>query len=436
MENIKISIIMPIYNTGRYLYESLYSIAAQVFRKFELICVNDATEDEETLEILTEFQKRNPNCKIIHLSEKTGAGEARNIGFAEAQGEYVLFLDADDIFDCNLLKIMYQEITDYEADVCICGYESFYIDANGRHSLGMHMPKEVVGITDKVFSFEDLREDGLTYWGTAPWNKLCKRKFISENKINFQNISSSNDVYFSCMAVLLAERICYVKSNQALISYREKNGKQISANRKPVNLLKAVMLVNQRLEELGLFEKHGSKLYYFLLKNSIYEWQTCKEEKENEEYYGLLKDYFWQSTSGMIFEDKFFSFCRTHLLEESYESKWFMLVDDFYQQLNIAAEDLKKVLEGFHHIVLWGMGKRGKAFQRFCYENHIPLLGVADKTNLRINEKTEWGYDVIRTEKAFYMADLIVASNTEIFEHLSGENRKISLMNLNEYCPY
>lgn len=98
MNKIKISIIVPVHNTGVYLEESLESIFTQSFQEFEVICVDDASSDKLTREILHRYQCIYENMRVIWLEENIGAGEARNIGFDEAKGEYVIFLDADDVF--------------------------------------------------------------------------------------------------------------------------------------------------------------------------------------------------------------------------------------------------------------------------------------------------------------------------------------------------
>ena len=127
MNQIKISIIIPVYNTGVYLEEALDSIYAQSFREYEVICVDDSSEDLLTRKILNNYQRKYKNMHVIRQKINVGAGEARNIGFLRARGEYVIFLDADDVFKEIFLEEMYRCIRVNNADVCICGHEEFYI---------------------------------------------------------------------------------------------------------------------------------------------------------------------------------------------------------------------------------------------------------------------------------------------------------------------
>ena len=121
----RISIIMPVYNTGNYLIESLESLRGQTFADFEIICVDDASSDPKTIQILNEYQEKESRLSVIHLSINVGAGEARNIGFLRAVGEYVIFLDADDIYCKDMLRKMYNKIVEEKADVCHCGFWIF-----------------------------------------------------------------------------------------------------------------------------------------------------------------------------------------------------------------------------------------------------------------------------------------------------------------------
>ena len=95
MESIKISIIIPVYNAELYLSESLNSVANQSYRNWELIAINDGSTDK-SLDILNQEHKKDSRIKIISISN-SGVSHARNVGLSAANGDYILFLDADDL---------------------------------------------------------------------------------------------------------------------------------------------------------------------------------------------------------------------------------------------------------------------------------------------------------------------------------------------------
>ena len=107
MENcgIKISVIIPIYNAGAYLRPALDSVIDQTLREIEIICVDDGSTDN-SLEIIKEYQKVDERIRIV-AENNAGPALARNNGMRRARGEYIAFLDADDIFEPTLLEDLY-----------------------------------------------------------------------------------------------------------------------------------------------------------------------------------------------------------------------------------------------------------------------------------------------------------------------------------------
>ena len=157
---------MPVHNTGIYLEEALESVFAQSFREFEVICVDDASDDELTSDILSRFQKQYENMQVLKLGNNAGAGEARNRGLSQACGQYVIFLDADDVFAEDMLERMYQSVYENDADVCICGFQAFYIENGKKYFRDKCLPDEY-----KIYHAD--REDWFLGISTGPWNSFC-----------------------------------------------------------------------------------------------------------------------------------------------------------------------------------------------------------------------------------------------------------------------
>ena len=103
---IKISIIIPVYNDGKYIQKSIESVLNQSLEDIEIICVNDGSDDD-SLQILNKLSKENNRIKVFN-QENQGPAIARNKGIQESNGEYIGFLDADDFFiDTDALKRLY-----------------------------------------------------------------------------------------------------------------------------------------------------------------------------------------------------------------------------------------------------------------------------------------------------------------------------------------
>lgn len=126
IERPKVSVIIPVYNAENYLKECLDSILKQTLQEIEVICVNDGSSDG-SLSILNEYVKEDSRLKIIS-QENQGAGSARNNGLKYAKGLFVIFLDCDDIFEHNMLEIMYSKAILLNLDVCVCRSDQFNND--------------------------------------------------------------------------------------------------------------------------------------------------------------------------------------------------------------------------------------------------------------------------------------------------------------------
>lgn len=431
----RISVVMPVHNTGALLNKSIGTLEKQSLRNFELICVDDASDDVTTLQILDLYQSKLPFLKLLRSRKRLGAAEARNKGLDMATGEYIIFLDSDDEFDESLLETMYDCAIQNHADICCCGYEEFYEDGQGRHSLGIHFPKESGSVTQTWFCLADLDETALTLWTPGPC-KLFKRTFIKENGIYFQTLSSSNDVYFSCMASILARRICYTKCDMPLFFYRQNVENQISSNRNPENLLEAVKQTIEDLKRRGLYANNINKIMAFLYKHAAYELRMGRKEEQCKKFYYDLRDFVAENEEEIFLSASEFTYFEKNLLEQEYETGWFRLLGDYRAQLETERDMILESLKGYKNIVLWGRGKRGEAFQDFCRINEIKLTGIVDRSNRDVGSVTEYGFRVIDKKDFQEIADMVVASNSEIYDFLQTEYRGIQCIDLSRYCPY
>lgn len=426
MDQIKISIIMPVYNTGEYLEEALRSLFSQSFQEFELICVDDSSDDILTRNLLSDYQNQHKNMRVIWLENNVGAGEARNIGFSKATGDYTIFLDADDLFAEEFLEKMYQCIEVNHADVCLCGYEEFYIEKGKRYSGNRYIPNDY-----KVY-FED-REDWLLNLPMAPWNKLCKTQFLKENNMYFQSLGSWNDVFFSCMVMMKAREKCYVK-DIPLVFYRTHSKIQISARRNPVDLYKAVKQVYD-------FRENDSELLLkwinaLLLYHGIWAMRNCSNEAYNQQFYELLREYFKKNS--VDFQNDMLSVCIDHIKNKSYKKEWVFECTDLLYQLHFFAEKLKERIQGEGPLFLWGLGYRGNIFERFCVEQEIVLDGITDIKDNHIGDKTEYENKIVSAKYVLQSNGLIIAANEEIYRYLQQRAKgcKIKLLNLAEFYAF
>ena len=167
--NPKISIIVPVYNQEKYLSKCLDNILEQTYKNFELICVDDGSTDNSQ-NILKKYEKLDGRVEVLY-QKNSGAAVARNKGLSRAVGDYILFLDSDDEFDNNLLKVCTESINRKRVDTLVYNYVSFDSktgEVSGPvfdfDSLPGHKVYNKDNIADRIF---------ITFYNNA-WTKLFK----------------------------------------------------------------------------------------------------------------------------------------------------------------------------------------------------------------------------------------------------------------------
>ena len=221
-----VSVVVPVYNTSRYLRQCVDSLINQTLKNVEFIFVDDGSTDD-SVEILKEYQKKDERIKILQ-QENLYAGVARNNGMRHATGKYIIFLDSDDFFELTLLEQAFRCAEDNRAEIVLFGYNRYDTQT------GISTPYEAISsLPDMVFSVEsvDARLDDRFFSKccAAPWNKLYLRGFIEKHCLRFQNVRKCNDTYFVLTSLILAERIKYL--DRSLVNYRTKNPNSLQGNK-------------------------------------------------------------------------------------------------------------------------------------------------------------------------------------------------------------
>lgn len=213
--DVKVSVIVPVYNSQDYLRQCLDSIVGQTLRDIEVICVDDGSTDGSAA-ILEEYAAADSRVTVLHQQNQY-AGVARNHGMEVARGEYLAFWDSDDFFEPNALEAMYAAAVRDGADICVCGVNRYYEDigllvhdtrAVKKKLLPEAMPFNAQTNSEFIFNFAS----------PAVWNKLMRRGFIKETGLEFASAKSGNDIFFVESALMLAGAITVVLD--PLINYR------------------------------------------------------------------------------------------------------------------------------------------------------------------------------------------------------------------------
>ena len=213
---IKVSVVMPIYNAGDYLTRAIGDVLSQTLSELELICVNDGSTDN-SLSIVKSFMKKDQRIKLIN-EKNAGTSVARNVGLEAASGQYIIFLDADDFYEKNLLKLLYEAAEKDNLDVAVAKFD-IYNDNQNKFSLPMEEPHSGIFVDNSVSSKNEYPDFILSSTTGYVWNKLFRTTFVKNMEISFDpELYVFEDVLFVCSALALAERVA--KIDDILIHHR------------------------------------------------------------------------------------------------------------------------------------------------------------------------------------------------------------------------
>ncbi len=196
----KVSIIVPVYNAEKYLGYTISSIRRQTYKNIEVILINDGSADG-SLQICNNYAAIDPRIRVIDV-QNGGVSAARNRGLAEASGEYVQFVDADDVIHADMTRRLVEVMETYQKDMVVCGFRMIMLD-NRLEKTGQvlfsssELGKECVLSRDGFF-----QNMAYILWKIClleeAWNKIYRREIIKKYQILFpQEISLGEDFCFN-----------------------------------------------------------------------------------------------------------------------------------------------------------------------------------------------------------------------------------------------
>lgn len=245
-----VSVVVPIYKVERWLAQCVDSILTQTLREIEVILVDDGSPDACPA-MCDAYASRDSRVRVIH-QENLGAGPARNAGLAAARGKYVIFLDADDLYEPQMLERMVARAEKYHADVVICRADA--LEDGGRTR---RMPNQLrtehlrrcgadafcprLEIPQHLFQF-------VCGWA---WDKLYRRDFLLRSGLQFQALPHTNDAYFVYLSLVKA---AVVSVEPATLVHHRMHSASTSRNTgaDTTSLVTALLAIHEQVQPLGI----------------------------------------------------------------------------------------------------------------------------------------------------------------------------------------
>ncbi len=205
----KVSVVVPIYNTGKKLDKCIKSILHQTFTDFELILVNDGSTDDISMEICTKYEKQDARIILINKNNE-GCIASRRKGVEVSTSNYIMFVDADDWIDINTIEILYNETVKNDTDITVCS--DYKVIGNGFFAKKANV--STFFNEDKIYNKEQIRNELVAaYLHGHPFPaylvaKLYKRELLLNNGKYLSRIHFlGEDLYYNLEIFLKANRI-------------------------------------------------------------------------------------------------------------------------------------------------------------------------------------------------------------------------------------
>ncbi len=250
-----VSVIVPVYNTSRYLRRSLDALCKQTLENIEIILVNDGSTDDSPA-IMQEYQDKYKDKIRICNKANGGQATARNLGIREATGKYIGFADSDDYIDRDMFKKMYEKAVEEDADYVECHYHCLYEDGDNireipeRGDIRAHADRKDMFINPQV----------------SPWNKLYRREILQENDITFPEGVIYEDTSFYIKSIPFIEKSSYLE--EKLVYYCVRNNSTMTANKniKVADIFKVLDDMLIFFDRHNLTEEYREELEFFYAK--------------------------------------------------------------------------------------------------------------------------------------------------------------------------
>lgn len=234
----KISLVFPVYNVADYVQSSLLSALNQTYQNIEYIIVDDVSTDNSmdiVRSILVDYNSK--NVIIVSHDRNKGIGEARNTGIRHASGDYIFFMDSDDLLLHTSLECLEKVVTRTCSDAVVGSHEIIKKDVSIKDVReGVFCGKDII-----LEYFKEKR------WNCVCWNILYRLNTIKENGLSFPSVSYSEDVCFLFKYYLNINKV--VLSPEITYKYVERKG-SITSSTVSENKIKDILIVyNEMVDE-------------------------------------------------------------------------------------------------------------------------------------------------------------------------------------------
>lgn len=439
--NSLISIIIPIYNSERYLKRCLDSVVSQSLKEIEIICIDDYSRDK-SVDIVEDFMKSDARVKLFKNKRNKGVSFCRNYGIKIANSDYIGFVDSDDSIDINMYKTMYELAKKDDSCMVICNFR--VIDEFGIKDFKSFFKNQTKELLFKNILSKELMPH--------PWNKIYKKKLFLKNKIKYlenrvyEDAEATHKLIYYANKISISEEVLYnyyINPNSITTSFD---------NKKIDDIFYVLESTKKFLKYENIFEIYKKEylnmiricidnVFYHLtnqeinigakLENLLYLWKNINNYKDIKSihYHAII---VWIYKSFIILKDELNYLNKFIKCLNFDKSKIKNIKSSIYSELGLSYNIVIKLKnKKISKIYLYGAGEIAKKLIPEIEKLNIQILGIID-SNAK-NGDTLFGYDIYKFENIKFKSNTIVvaseASAYQITKFLENQDEYFEIIN-------
>lgn len=267
-EKYLVSVILPIYNVENLLEECVESVRNQTYPNLEIILVDDGSPDSAG-KMSDEFAKQDSRIKVVH-KKNAGLNMARKSGFEVSTGDWITFVDSDDVIDKHYVEYLMEGVKRHQTEMAICGYQ-YFVDKYQRDDKKVSTYSKSLGSTIKMYLLDG--RPGEHFFMQTAWGKLFSRRLISRIDWDFSNYRVNEDEFMSMMyysdlktpLAIVDNRLLYYRQRpDSIMGQNEKEYTNIYKGKKLTKFEYLGEVYDKRLERFGQRYKHEIAYWFGL----------------------------------------------------------------------------------------------------------------------------------------------------------------------------
>ena len=276
MNKPKVSVIVPVYNTEKYLRKCIESLVNQTLNDVEIVMINDGSKDSSE-SIIKEYIEKYPDKFVYRSQENSGQAVARNLALELCNGEYIGFLDSDDFVKTDMFARMYQKAVETGADYVACGYTDLTYEDGKEIELQHYVASKV------AYNTKDMFKGALV----SPFLHLYRRDIIEKSKVKFPEGVIYEDTAFYLNLIPYIKKLAVIEEP---LAYRVRHSNSTMTTFKAEKVAQIFPVIDAALDyykKYDFYEEYKNELTYFcvriLLCSSIGRIGKVEDRKKRKE---------------------------------------------------------------------------------------------------------------------------------------------------------